>query len=337
MKSEQDKHTPLQIWKLVLLFLATASLYQFVWLYRIAEDLKKSRDASITPWHWAAAPLLGPLMIVPAYYLASYLKNWQVEEGREVGHMAEPVLVAMMILIAYLPFFMLIVEISIISTVVITTSLLLCLPYLALQGQVNLNRNECSDTSWAFVRHQKIGMAVGIFLAVPLYAYTFTDIWVRHGSSALTLAEIVGPEGGFFQVRVMDAEWTQINAGNLADDSNLEFLGPDEWTWAVVYEYRGLNVDAVMSYRVESVKEDYRSATCKQMKSLVPQSLVVVGTVECTGRNILEGSYVLVARVLVDKSNAVEIVAFTSQNDRDRYDELAPRVRKFADGLELTL
>ena len=35
MKSEQDKHTPLQIWKLVLLFLATASLYQFVWLYEL--------------------------------------------------------------------------------------------------------------------------------------------------------------------------------------------------------------------------------------------------------------------------------------------------------------
>ncbi len=322
-----------------MLFLATATLYQFVWLYRTAEDLRKSRDPSITPWHWVAAPLLGPLMAVPAHYLAGYLKSWQVEEDREVGHLAEPVLVAMMIIVAYLPLFMLVVDTAVISTTVVVITLLLCLPYLTLQGQLNLNKDKGKDQYLdkprSFARHQMIGMVVGVFLAVPLYIYTLTDMWERRGSTELVEGKVIGPEGDFFQIRVGDTEWTQVNTGNLSDESDFEFLGPDEWTWAVVYDSTGTDVDDVMSYRVENIKEDYRSATCKQTKTLLPDSLIVLGTVECTGRNILEGSYIFISRVLRDKSRVVEIVASTSQSDLNAYEDYALRVRSFANGLEL--
>lgn len=333
-------HPPLQVWKLGLLLISTATIYQFVWLYRIATDLRSSRDPSITVWHWVAAPLLGPLVALPGLYLATYLKDWQVEENKSVGHFAEPVLVGMFMLAAYLPFLLLIINPDMTGSVLLITALLLCLPYLFLQGQLNLNKSGMQDRSltsrsWAFARHQLLAMGLGVWLAIPLYVLLFTNIWETWGSEGLAQDFVVQSEQEFFQIRIADEGWSQVSPGNLGDDSDMEFLGPDQFTWSVVYDSTGLGVDEIMSYRIDSIREEYERATCQQKKTLIEDGWIVTGTIECTGRSALLGEYIYASRVLRRETKAVEIIGFTAQRDATHYRDLSQQVRRFVNGLEI--
>ena len=337
MNNEKGTTPPLPVWKLMLLVLATAGLYQFIWLHRTARDLATARDLPLTPLHWAAVPLLGPLAAIPGFRLASQIKQWQTDTDAEIGHLAEPVFIALFIGVAFLPLGLLAVDSGALLTYGMIASLATCIPYLALQGQINLNkrRDDSSVATARFVRGEVVAVAVGTVLALPLYALAFTDFWQLRGATTLAVGDVVARDGDFFRLRVNDAGWRRIEPGGLSDESALEFLGPDDDTWAIVYDSTGSDIDSVMAYRAEAVQEEFRGAGCKQLKSLLPDSLTVLGTIECAGRNAIYGDYIFVARVLGDRTRVAEIVGSTSNLDRVVFDERLPRLHTFLGGLEL--
>ena len=339
MVHEQKLHPPLKLWKFAFLMVATASLYQFVWLYRTAQDLR-TRDQSITPWHWVAAPLLGPLMAIITFYLAVYMQSWQEDEDCEPGHFAEPILVAMFTAVAFLPTLLIVIETSIGISLALVVALLVCIPYLILQNQLNLikaGRDEREFTSepWRFSRHQWVIAAIGSIIVVPVYVLGLSDVWERRSSSGLALESVVESEHDFFQLRVRDSGWSQIDTGYLADESDLEFLGPDDWTWAVVYNQSGSVADDVLMQRINIVREDSEDALCEHRKTLIEANFVVRGQVICTGQSPLEGRYAMVTRVLSREHQAVEILAYTAQHDSDDYEAMVARLNTFVDGLEI--
>ena len=337
MDQLRENDPPTRLWKLAVLLAATFGLYLFAWLPKVARDLRASRDAHLTPWHWALVPLLGPLMAIPFYYLANSLREWQEESGAKIGHFAEPVLVSMLTLVAFLPLYLMIINLAATPTFAAVTILMLFLPCLALQGQINLikRRARPSEPSARLTRPQLAAIVGGALISLPLYIYTFTNVWQHRSASVLSAGDVIAPAGNSYKVRIGDDGWSQLAPGYLSEDSDLEFLGPDDRTWAIVYDSTGLDVDTVMMNRIGTVRSEYRSARCSERKSLVPDSLVVLGAIICTGRNALIGDYVVAAKVLGDRSRVIEIVASTSQTDRVRYDSYMPRVLSLADGLEL--
>lgn len=337
MHNDKGAAPPFPVWKLVLLLISTAGLYQFVWLYQTATNLNIERKLPLTPWHWAVVPLLGPFASVPGHNLATRIKEWQMDSHAEIGHFSEPVFIALFFLVAYLPLGLLIIDSKAAPSFVVAAILASCFPYLALQGQINLNRRKEKPSvkpSRFTGRHGAI-IAGGALLAAPVYVYTLTDFVQLRGSTTLAMGDIVGQQESFFQMRVGDNDWKQLEPGYISNESNLEFLGPDDQTWAVVYDASGQDVDNILAFRVDEIKTDYRGANCRQQKSLIPESLIVLGTVECTGRNAIQGNYVFMVRILSDRTRTAEIVASTAQFDTSRFEEYALRLRNFVDGLEL--
>jgi len=338
VNNNKSAEPPFPVWKLVLLLIATVGLYQFVWLYRTARDLKEERDLPLTPWHWAVAPLLGPIAFVPGHNLATRIKQWQIEADTEIGHFSEPVFIALIYLVAYLPLGMLLVDASSAATFVVATALASSLPCLALQGQINLIKRRAATSLPAapFSGRQVAIVVVGALLAVPIYLFTLTNFFQHRGAATLTAGDIVRSSEDFFRMRINDDDWRQIEAGYLNDESILEFLGPDDDTWAIVYDSSGDTIDDILGFRVDDIKAAFRGAGCNQRKTLSPTDLVVLGSVECTGRNAANGNYVYLSRVLGDKTKVVEIIAFTSQPDPAMFEEHKTRLHRFVEGLEMT-
>lgn len=324
------------VWKLAALLVATATLYQFVWLYRTANVLRSERGLALTPWHWSLIPLLGPLAAVPAYRLASYLKDWQVEEQRRIGHLAEPVLVALLVVVAYLPLYLLFVEPGLIVTVGVAAALLLAVPIVAMQGQLNRNvaDRESAARSGTYSNAQLATLAVGTCFALPLYVYSFTDVFEMRGSTQLDAGSVVRVDDSYFQVRAPNTSWTRVNPGYYSPDSALEFVGAGSETFAIVYEASGTTLDSMMAYRVDAVMDDYRNVSCVKRKSFVEGTLLVEGVVECTGRSPIDGHYVLFARTLVQNGDGVEMIVGTSSFDKTALDESLVDLRAMARGLE---
>jgi hypothetical protein len=339
--SDNSVHAPLPVWKLALLLLATATLYQFVWLYRTAEDLRATRDPSILPWHWALAPLLGPFVFIPGQKLATYLKEWQTEEDKEIGHFADPVIVGMLMLVAYLPLIMLIVDWSILPVLLLICWLMLCLSYLILQGQLNRNTIMTADrsfrsASWRFEKYQLWAAGLGCVVAVPLYITMFTNLQENWFAADLVEGTTINSETGHFQVRILDDGWSQVGEQYMNDDSDLEFYGPTDWAWAVVYDSPGESVDGLLAYRQEAIREDYTRAQCEQHKTLSEVDWTVRGSLVCSGRSPLEGDYIFASRILRQGQNVVEILAYVSESNPQQFENLSARMLKFTEGLELT-
>jgi len=334
-KMTNNKNANYRVWQLAILLIATASLYQFVWLYEVTRYLRDSRKEHLNPLHWIAAPLLGPFFAVPASFLARRLKAWQIEEDREIGYLSEPAFIVMMVLVAFLPLMLVYVTQEVLLPMAVLTVLLLCLPYLALQGQLNCNRGETAAETVPGLRNRALIVLLGAIFSAPLYIYAFTNTWERHGSTLSEVGQVVAVGDTDMQIRIGDDGWTQVSMDRMGADSDLEFNGPDDTTWAVVYVMPNEQVDNVLSFRALTVAEEYGSAECKQMKSLTAEGLNVVGTVECTGRNMLLGSYIYYSRVLKTGSVVVELLSSTSQANADRFAEIAPRVRSFSEGLEV--
>jgi hypothetical protein len=120
-------------------------------------------------------------------------------------------------------------------------------------------------------------------------------------------------------------------------DAELEFYGPQEWSWAVVYDGEGLSVDEVMEYRETFIRDTYSRATCTRQKTLDEDTWTIKGTIECQGRAPLEGDYLYTSRVLRNDDTVVELLAFTSNGDSARFETSAESIRKFAEGLEIIL
>lgn len=333
-------YPPLPVWKLALLLIATATLYQFAWLYRTAEDLRKLRDPSIQPWHWIFIPLLGPAVFIPGSKLASYLKVWQTAEKKEIAHLADPVMVGMMMFTAYLPLLLVIVDPLAWTWAIMLSWLLLCLAYLPLQGQMNFNKKPTEETAfrstpWRYEKHQVWGGLAGLLVAVPLYVSLFTDTRENWVATDLGPQALIQSESGLFQVRIMDEGWSRVGAQFQNADAELSFYGPDDRTSAVVYDFRGLSVDDVMAFRVSNVLESFSRATCTQQKTLDENNWVVIGTVVCDGHSPIDGSYIFASRVLRDEENVIEILAYTSGGSRMQFDSNSTRVQEFIGGLEL--
>lgn len=339
MYGNRDYRAPIQVWKLALLFAATASLYQFAWLYGTARTLKEHRDPSITPWHWAIAPLLGPFMAVPAYYLARNLKRWQIEEGKAIGHFAEPMFVAVLVVSSFLPLIFIFAEAVIDLSYLVVFIAVICAPWLALQGQLNINLDAAERGRYqrGFPISQVAFATVGLVLAVPLYIQSFSETRQADGAARLAAGDVVDAAAGFYRVRIGDEHWTRIENGVLSEDSGLEFLGPDNNTWAIVYDSSGLTVNDLIAYRIKGAREDYRNTECTQEKRVLPDELIVVGIVECWGRNAIDGNFILIGRSLRYDNKLVEIVVYSSHPDRVAYREVVNDVRRMADGLELVL
>jgi hypothetical protein len=328
---------PLPIWKFAMLLAATATLYQFVWLYALASELRESRKANLTPWHWVAVPLLGPLVAIPVFYLAKHLDDWRAAEGKEPAHLAEPVLISLLALAAWVPLLWLIFDVAVLSSVLMMVALLMCIPYLVLQAQLNLNAagTDAAERSPLFTLREVAVIIGGLAVAVPLYLYVFTNTWEMRGSSSLAIGDAVQVDGEFFRVVVGDEGWTRVAPGYIADESAMEFLGPNAETWAIVYDATGMAVDDLMAYRIRAIREDHREPHCSQAKTLENDSTVVLGVVECSGRSFSYGNYMYVARILRHGARVVEIVAGTTANDDDRFKSMKSRVYRFADGLEI--
>jgi hypothetical protein len=341
MSTDKTLHPPLQVWKLLLLMLATGTLYQFVWLYRTAQDIKATRDPSITPWHWAVIPFLGPFIVVPGLKIAVYLRDWQVEGNKEPGHLAEPVIVGMLMLVAYLPMMMIIVEVTAYRGLLLLSTLILSLSYLILNGQLNNNKEPVAEqvfrsAPWQFEKTQLLVAVFGAIVAVPLYLTVFTDVRETYYAVDLHDGALVRAQSGHVQVRVLDPGWSRVGDKFKSAEAELEFYGPDEWTMAVVYDVEGSSVDEVLAFRQTSVREDYSRASCSLHKSIVEDNWTVIGTLVCEGRSPIDGDYIYASRVMRRDESIFELLAYTSQSDPSKFAAISPRVRRFSEGLELS-
>lgn len=344
MTTPPDKslHPPLAVWKLALLLACTATLYQFMWLFRTTSDLRDARDPAIQPWHWVLIPLLGPFVFVPGQKIAAYLKDWQVEDNKDIGHLADPVMVGMIMFVAYLPLLLLIIDPLSWPLALLMSWLILCLAYLALQGQLNLNKQPADETAfraapWRFAKHQAWAAGIGAIVAVPLYVTMFTNVRENWSAAELEPGAVIAAGNGLYQVRILDEGWSQVGENFMESDAELEFYGPQDWTWAAVYDAEGLSVDEVLEFRESFVRETYSRASCTQVKTLDDETWTIRGRVECEGRSPLDGDYLYASSVLRNEEVVVELLAFTSDGDSARFAALAERVRTFTEGLELIL
>lgn len=175
----------------------------------------------------------------------------------------------------------------------------------------------------------------GLVFCALLFALVLFDMWGRRSALELMPGAVIASDGSFFQVRIQDSGWSRVDAGYLSPESDLEFLGPDESTWAIVYDSSGVSIDDILANRVNLINEEDQEADCKQTKTLVEEDLIVRGVLECTGRETILGNYIYVSRVLADGYNVVEIIAYTSQLEPAAYDHSSRLVQTFADGLEI--
>jgi hypothetical protein len=212
-------------------------------------------------------------------------------------------------------------------------------PWLALQGQLNINLGAAQSGRYqrGFPASQIVFATAGLVLAIPLYIQSFSETRRADGAVQLAAGDVVDAAAGFYRVKIGDDQWTRIENGVLSEDSDLEFLGPDNNSWAIVYDSSGLTVDDLLAYRIQTAREDYRNAECTQEKRVLPHELIVVGVVECRGRNAIDNNFILIGRSLRYDSKLVEIVVFSSHPDPVVYREVVNNVRRMADGLELVL
>ena len=331
---------PLRLWKLLLMLTATVSVYQFAWLYRTTSDIRNARNPSFAPWHWVFVPLLGPFAAVPIFNLAVVIDRWREDSSAEQGHFAEPLLVAMLVAVAYLPLALVAIEPTALWSALLVTALLLCIPFLALQNQLNLIESKLPDESGSraytrFTKAQLVTAIVGGLVATPLYLLGFTEIWETRSAAAVQVQQLVEADDSSFRVRVNGDGWSRVEPGYIVEDSDMEFIGPDDWTWAIIYDSSGSTVDEILSHRIHSIRSNYRKAKCKQTKTLQSDDLIVRGHLECSGRHALDGSYYYASRVLADGTRAIEMLAATTQRSEQVFGTRRDQVGGFIDGLEL--
>ena len=324
--------------KLFLLLLSTLTIFQFYWLYRISSDLASRRQLPWTPWHWCLVPLLGPFALFPLSRLARELRQWREDDDAELGHMAEPVQIAVLWVVAFLPLLYLLMDTEGLWATVMLSALLLCLPYLALNAQLSLivadkegeARVSFSAANWA-------ALAPGTLGSIAIYLFLFTDIAQNFGTTQLIEDQVIAVPGGKAQITLAGGGWRMLSDSQKSPDASVEFVGPDDYTWSVVYDSSDFDddVDGLMAFRINSIKETYQRANCTQTKTLDDATWSVIGRVECRGQSPLVGDYVYVSNVVRREEVLFEILASTSQFDRGLFAERQAMVVTITKGLEI--
>ena len=304
--------------KLALMSICTAGLYELYWFYKNWVLIKKRTEQKIMPfWRAFFAPIW-------AYSCFKHIKTSADENNIGVS-LPVGILALLYFLIQLLwrlpdpywlvSFFSFVILIPINSTALKVNKRL---------SSDFTNNDKFTGWNWAAV------VICGLLLALVLF-----DMWARRSALELSPDTVITSDGSFFQVRIQDSGWSQVDSGYLSEESDLEFLGPDESTWAIVYDSTGGSIDEILATRINLIKDDDPEANCEQTKTLVEGDLNVRGTLECTGRDPISGYYLYVSRVLAEGNNVVEVFAYTSQLDTATYNHSSRRVRAFADGLEM--
>ena len=304
--------------KLALMSICTAGFYELYWFYKNWVLIKKRTGQNIMPfWRAFFAPLW-------AYSCFKHIKTSadenNIEESLPIGVLAFLYFIFQALWRLPDPYWL-----------VSFFSFAFLIPVNSAALKVNrrliadfTNNEKFSGWNWA-----------GLVFVGLLFALLLFDMWERRSASELSPDAVITSDGSFFQVRIQDSGWSRVDSGYLSEESDLEFLGPDDGTWAIVYDSTGVSVDELLAARINAVKDEDQKANCEQTKTLVEEDLIVRGALECTGRDTILGSYIYVARVLADGNNAVEIIAYTSQLNPAAYDQSSRRVQAFADGLEM--
>jgi hypothetical protein len=304
--------------KLALMSICTGGLYELYWFYKNWVLIKKRTEQNIMPfWRAFFAPFW-------AYSCFKHIKTSadenNIEESLSIGILAFLYFVLQTLWRLPDPYWL-----------VSFFSFTFLIPVNSAALKVNkrlladfTNNEKFTGWNWA-----------GLVFCGLLFALVLFDMWGRRSALELSPDAVITSDGSFFQVRIQDSGWSRVDSGYLSEESDLEFLGPDESTWAIVYDSTGGSIDEILATRINLIKDEDRKANCEQTKTLVEEDLIVRGALECTGRDTILGNYIYVSRVLADGNNVVEVIAYTSQLNPAAYDHSSRRVQAFADGLEM--
>ncbi|NND60469.1 MAG: hypothetical protein HKN49_09405 [Gammaproteobacteria bacterium] len=317
-------YAPLPLWKLYLLLLLTVGIYAIPWFYRAARDVRDATGNRFSPWLWVFAPFLSIWAAIPAYRLSRATDRWEREGAPAREPSSKPGNVAgLMVLFAglgsvpTLPWWLLVV-----------TLLLLPIPYLVMQGQLNAAKAELPveqfrTTPNRYTDNQLIMMIVFsiLFLAIVAVWLIVRELQQDESVTAdMRRSEVFGtvitdPQQRF-ELQVDVPGWFQVPVGYNSDDGELEFVTDYPDDWAIVFMFDDVNLDTRADNRVNWIRDTFPRAACDEHRTLTPSGDAVVATLECRGGNLIDGFYHFRSRLIDGGEQAVEV--FIKLYDTDR-------------------
>lgn len=329
-------YPPQPVWRVALLLLATCSLYACVWAFRAARDMRDGAGFAYRPWLWMLSPPIGLVSAVSGAIFASDLRRWRERTGARASRAAGPVAVFAALLGMHL-----LVELAASDITPLWTVFALpfwAFPYLLLHRQLNLVKAGLPDTAFRssslrYTRPQLAALAVGALVTVPLAGYVALDTWQRAGSDALAAGTTLEDAAGRFTVSVRGEEWRRIDPGYLNEDSEMEFLGPGEESWALVHVHEGSSLSDTVEFRREAISESYRKSDCSEKRALVEGRMQVVATLECDNRGARGEFAFYAARFVARNDDTVELLAYATTTSSSRHERLKRLASEFSEGL----
>ncbi len=331
-------YPPLSVLKTAALMLVTLSFYQIFWFYRTARDVREGFDISLKPWKWPFATLFALAAAIAGRNLADRLESWALEVSAPRARFFDPLVIGFAIFVLSVAAYA--SEPLSNDWLFFSGALGLSIPFLLMQHQLNLIKDRYDPSVFRTAANRYTGKqiaALAVFgligaLSVAIFAF---DAWQRRSAEEVGVGEVFSDDQSGFQVSIQDADWSSVDPGYLSYESAMEFLGPDEFTWAAVFSYPNTALDAVMDTRIGIVTSEYHGASCTQSKSLAENGMDVVGLIYCTGSDFASDEFAYVSRTLASADRAAEILGFTSEYPKGVFSTKVARIEKFVKGLEL--
>ncbi len=311
---ENPWHPPLPIWKLYLLFLCSFGLYAMIWTYRIAKDIRNHLDHKIRPWHYPLISLMPIGMVFVGVRQAKQLRLIGMENAQT--ELTNPWLIGILL------FFMAIL--TFVSNKIdefaiwIILILVLPIPWLLLQYQVNLIKNSLIQPNWILpTRSSKIMKKLGIFVGILiliLFGIGFYEQYPRFAGKALSLGKTVEDADGLYSVRIPGADWKRAEPGTLAIGTVLEIYGPTIKTWAVSYVHTNWTLDEAVHARRVAMQENAEDITFTEHREFIKTTLVPISHAVFATKDPLWGDelYWWVSTIETE-DRTIELIVHTSE------------------------
>ena len=248
-------YPPLTPWQLYLLMVATCNLYAFLWVYRIAKDIRDHADPRVKPANYSVSLLFGIVAVFSSARLTWRVLSLRGGERRKYQNL--PALVSLLVFLAYS--FLIAAELAEAPALSIVSVLIFPLPWMLIQSRMNdftsmLPGGDFRSPAFRFDRRQIVAMGLGlpIWLGVLLAAQLGVE---RHAGVQLTFNQKVAGSGGQYSIRIPSDEWHRVAPGTIGDaSSDLELFGPSIDTWAIVYVHQNAALADVLAFRAKQIR-----------------------------------------------------------------------------------
>ncbi len=307
-------YRPLALWKLYLRFLFSFGLYLLIWSYCLAKDIRNHLDPKIRPWHYPLILLLPFGMVFVGVRQAKQLRL--IGMGNTQTKLTNPWLIG--ILLFFMTIFTFVSNKIDEDAIWIMLLLMLPIPWLPLQYQVNLIKNSLIQPNWILPTRfsrvmNKLGIVAGVIILMLIGILIYTEL-PRFSGEPLLLGQTVENSNNLYSIRIPGTGWKKAELGTLAEGTDLEIYGPTTDTWALSYVHTNRTLDEAVYARRAAMQDDTEDITFTEHREFLKTSLFPVSHLVFTAKDPLLGNELYWWVSTVETENqTIELIVHTSE------------------------